>query len=87
LKFKLLVTVLAFFRACSPSWSEVKSSTITGSFTGVSEQLPQKEVVMALQSLGLGKLSVRKPNLLQFSTKSGPNAPLAVLGIGFDLLG
>jgi hypothetical protein len=25
--------------------------------------------------------------MLQFSTKAGPNAPLAVLGIGFDLLG
>jgi hypothetical protein len=87
LKFKLLVTVLAFFRACSPSWSEVKSSTITGIFTGKKETLPQYEVESALRSLGIRHLHVSKPNMFQFSTKAGPNAPLAVLGIGLDLLG
>ena len=50
----------------------------------------------ALKTLGLGnphnkyglaQLKVGKPNLWFFTMKSGPNAPIAVLGIGFDLLG
>jgi len=88
LKFKLLVTLMAFFRATSPKWAEVKTSTITGSFTGTSERLGSTEVSCALKSLGiLGNLVVRKPNMFHFSMKAGPNAPLAVLGIGFDLIG
>jgi hypothetical protein len=88
LKFKLLVTLLAFFRATSPKFAEVKTSTITGSFTGTSETLNVSEIRSALGSLGiLGKFHVGKPNMFHFSMKAGPNAPLAVLGIGFDLIG
>lgn len=87
IKFKLLVTLLAFFRATSPKWAEVKTSTITGPFTGESEVLSESEIRLALKDLGIGKLLVKKPNLFHFSMKAGPNAPLAVLGIGFDLIG
>lgn len=88
LKFKLLVTLLAFFRATSPVFAEIKTSTITGPFTGVTEILPDSEVRDALRSLGiLGRLKVKSPSMFHFSMKAGPNAPLAVLGIGFDLLG
>jgi hypothetical protein len=88
LKFKLLLTLLAFIRATSPKFAEIKTSTITGSFTGTSETLSVSEVSKALKSLGiLGNFHVGKPNMFHFSMKAGPNAPLAVLGIGFDLLG
>jgi hypothetical protein len=88
LKFKLLVTLLAFFRATSPAFAEVKTSTITGPFTGISETLPESEIRSALKSLGvLGNLKIGSPNMFHFSMKAGPNAPLAVLGIGFDLIG
>jgi len=65
----------------------VKTSTITGPFTGESEVLSESEIRLALKDLGIGKLLVKKPNLFHFSMKAGPNAPLAVLGIGFDLIG
>jgi hypothetical protein len=86
IKFKLLVTLLAFFRATSPAWSEVKTSTITDPFSGVSETLDESMIRQALIDLGITRLSVKKPNMFLFSMKSGPNAPLAVLGIGFDLI-
>lgn len=88
IKFKLFITLLAFFRATSPKYAEVKTSTITGAFTGTSETLSVSEVSSALKSLGiLGHFRVGKPNMFLFSMKAGPNAPLAVLGIGMDLIG
>jgi hypothetical protein len=50
--FKLLLTVLSFFRATSPEWAEVKVETITGEFTGTSPYLPTKTIVEALKSMG-----------------------------------
>jgi hypothetical protein len=89
--FKLLLTALSFFRATSPEWSEVKKSTITDPFTGRCATLPAKSIEAALKSMGWngkkGTLFKSKPSIFQFSQKAGPNANLAILGIGIDLLG
>ncbi|QKI79964.1 RNA-dependent RNA polymerase [Erysiphe necator associated mitovirus 16] len=89
--FKLLLTVLSFFRATSPEWAEVKKSTITDPFTGSCQTLQAKSIEVALKSMGWngkkGGLFRSKPTIFQFSQKAGPNANLAILGIGIDLLG
>lgn len=85
--FKLMVSVLSFFRATSPKYSVAKFSTITSGFTGCGETLPSAEIRQALADLGLQKLEVRKPSILWFSQKSGPNFPIATLGMGLDLIG
>lgn len=88
--FKLLCSALSFFRACSPSYGEVKVRTITGSFTGTSMVLPVPEVKQALRSMGAGfggTMFRSKPTIFQWTTKSGPNAYLSILGIGLDLTG
>lgn len=87
IKFKLLLTLLSFFRAASPEFADIKVQTITGAFSGISEEINPTEIREALKDLGLLTLKVKKPRLLQFTTKSGPSSPLAVLGIGFDLIG
>jgi hypothetical protein len=86
-KFKLLLSVLAFFRATSPKFSEPKFDTITSPFTGQSEYLPEGEIKVALRNLGINSFREKKPSIFHFTTKAGPNAPIAVLGLGFDLLG
>jgi hypothetical protein len=86
-KFKLLLSVLAFFRATSPKFSEPKFDTITLPFTGQGEYLPEEEIKEALRNLGIVSFREKKPSIFHFTTKAGPNAPLAVLGLGFDLLG
>jgi hypothetical protein len=86
-KFKLLLTVLAFFRATSPKFSEPKFDTITSPFGGQCEYLPEEEIKVALRNLGIESFREKKPSVFHFTTKAGPNAPLAVLGLGFDLLG
>jgi hypothetical protein len=89
--FKLLLTALSFFRATSPEWAEVKKSTITDPFSGTRLTLPAKSIEAALKSMGWngkkGTLFKSKPSIFQFSQKAGPNANLAILGIGIDLLG
>jgi len=50
--FKLLLTVLSFFRATSPEWAEVKKETITGPFTGQCQTLDTKSIEKALKSMG-----------------------------------
>ena len=50
--FKLLLTVLSFFRATSPEWAEVKKSTITDPFMGTCATLPAKSIEVALKSMG-----------------------------------
>lgn len=84
--FKLMVSVLSFFRATSPKYARPKFETITDSFSGVKETLPQKEIRQALLDLGIQKLVVKKPSVFWFSTKSGPNFPIATLGMGLDLI-
>jgi hypothetical protein len=89
--FKLLLTALSFFRATSPEWSEVKKTTITDPFMGVDPYLPTKSIEEALKSMGWdgkkGGLFKSKPTIFQFSQRAGPNANLAILGIGIDLVG
>jgi hypothetical protein len=89
--FKLLLTAISFFRACSPEWSEVKKGTIIDPFTGDCQTLPTKTIEQALRSMGWngkkGSMFKSKPTIFQFSQKAGPNANLAILGIGIDLLG
>jgi hypothetical protein len=89
--FKLLLTALSFFRATSPEWAEVKKCTITDPFMGSDQYLPTKSIEDALRSMGWngkkGSLFKSKPTIFQFSQKAGPNANLAILGIGIDLLG
>jgi hypothetical protein len=89
--FKLLLTAISFFRATSPEWAEVKKGTITDPFNGECMTLPTKSIEVALRSMGWngkkGSLFKSKPTIFQFSQKAGPNANLAILGIGIDLLG
>lgn len=84
--FKLFVTVLSFFRATSPVYSKPKFTTISGGFTGVSQVLPVGEIRQALKDLGITQLKVRKPSPVWLSMKSGPNFPLATVGMGVDLV-
>jgi hypothetical protein len=87
---KLLFTILSFFRAASPNYSETKIRSITGWFTGSYLQLTDSKIKVALTSMGAkcdGSLFKSKPSLYFNSTKSGPNSTIAVLGIGLDLVG
>jgi len=84
---KLLLSVLSFFRATSPDFSETKTQTITGNFTGECLFLPRDEVTGALRSMNSKNLKFKsKPSLYFNSYKSGPNSTIAVLGIGLDLV-
>jgi len=89
--FKLGVSVLSIFRCTSPKWSQWKVDTITAPLLeGACSTLPEKQIRFALKSMGLlkgKKIFKSSPNIFQFSVKAGPNAPLAVLGIGLDLIG
>lgn len=87
---KLLFSVLSWFRAASPEFSETKIETITGRFTGEVLELDPKLLKEALLSMKIpmeGKMFKSKPSLTFNSTKSGPNSTIAVLGIGLDLVG
>lgn len=90
LLFKLVLSFLSFFRATSPRFSEAKFSTITAPFGGVCETLDSRVLGEALRSLerSAGRRLVfrHKPSIFMFTTKAGPNAPLAILGIGLDLV-
>jgi len=90
LLFKVLLTLISFFRAASPTYGVVKKSTIIGQFTGRYSTLREHQIVNALRSMGWngkkGSLFSRKPSVLHFTLKSGPNAPIAVLGMGLDLI-
>jgi len=87
---KLLFSILSWFRAASPDYSETKIKTITGEFTGEVLELDPKLLRKALLSMKIpmnGKMFKSKPSLLFNSTKAGPNSTIAVLGIGLDLVG
>jgi hypothetical protein len=84
---KLLFSALSFFRCSSPKYAPTKISTITGNFTGESRTLDRNILIQAINSMGLTEGMFRsKASIINFSTKAGPNAPLAVLGLGIDLI-
>jgi len=84
---KLLFSALSFFRCSSPKYAPTKISTITGDFTGSSRTLDRDILIKAIESMGLtGQIFKSKASIINFSTKAGPNAPLAVLGLGIDLI-
>jgi hypothetical protein len=60
--FKLFVSALSFFRATSPEYSQAKFSTISGEFTGRSQELPITEIRQALKDLGISRLVVKSPS-------------------------
>jgi hypothetical protein len=45
------------------------------------------EIREGLVSLGITKLIVNSPKIFLVSAKSGPNFPIATLGLGLDLIG
>jgi hypothetical protein len=61
---KILFSILSFFRATSPNFSSPKYKTITGKFTGQCLMLPELEIRLALQSMGLSGL-IAKKNILR----------------------
>jgi hypothetical protein len=61
--------------------------SITAPFNGVETKLDQQELKNALKSLGITTLRVGKPSIFWASSKSGPNLPVATLGLGLDLIG
>jgi hypothetical protein len=49
---KISLSLLAFFRCTSPKYSPTKIETITGSFTGSCQTLDEKDIRVALHSMG-----------------------------------
>ena len=87
IKIKLILSMLAFFRACSPKYSKVSWSSITDPFNGVSTSLSEMKLRKGLKSLGITTIKVGKPSIFWASSKTGPNFPVATLGLGLDLIG
>jgi len=56
IQLKLILSMLAWFRAASPKYSETKYTSVTQPFTGVSETLDVWELRRALKSLGITTL-------------------------------
>jgi hypothetical protein len=85
--FKLLSSILVFFRACCPT-SKVRPSynSIIGAFTGVSTTLDIDQIIYALASAGLRPLKVKTPRLFRPSSKAGPNGSNAITSMGIDLV-
>jgi len=87
IKLKLILSMLSFFRACSPVYRKVSWESIVAPFGGVKTTLDEFELKKALKSLGITTLRVGKPSIFFASSKSGPNLPVATLGLGLDLIG
>jgi hypothetical protein len=87
IKVKLILSMLTFFRACSPSYRKVSWSSITDPSIGTTTTLDETRLLKALKSLGITTLRVGKPSIFFASSKVGPNLPVATLGIGLDLIG
>jgi len=87
IKLKLVLSMLSFFRACSPAYRKVSWDSIVKPFQGNKTTLDQQELKNALKSLGITTLKVGKPSIFWASSKSGPNLPVATLGLGLDLIG
>jgi len=86
IQVKLLLTLLSFFRACSPSFRLVNWDSIVKPNLGDST-LNVVELKAALKSLGITTLRVGKPSIFYASSKAGPNFPVATIGLGLDLIG
>lgn len=52
LLFKILLSIISFFRCASPKYGVVKKSTITDPFKGKYETLDQSHIKRALRSMG-----------------------------------
>jgi len=87
IRVKLILSMLSFFRACSPKYSKVSWSSITDPFNGESTTLSYIRLRKALKSLGITTLKVGNPSIFWASSKAGPNFPVATLGLGLDLIG
>jgi len=59
---KLLFSILSFFRATSPVFSKANFKTITRKFTGNCMFLPEKEIRMALMSMGFNSIHAQRLN-------------------------
>lgn len=59
---KLLFSILSFFRATSPSFSKANFKTITRKFTGSCMFLPEREIRMALMSMGFNSIHAKRIN-------------------------
>nr|UPW42085.1 MAG: putative RNA dependent RNA polymerase [Guangdong mito-like virus 9] len=82
--YRAFISLLAFFRACSPE-HEIKFNTVTAPFNGISESIKPEIILKGIESLGVPKLKLRRPRLF-WSTKTGVNAKFAFLSSGLDLL-
>jgi hypothetical protein len=89
IQVKLILSLLSFFRACSPKYRKVDWGSIESPFTGKSRTLGKIELSNAIRSLGITTLtkSIGKPSIFFASAKVGPNLPVASLGLGLDLIG
>jgi len=87
IRVKLILSMMSFFRACSPKYSKVSWSSITDPFNGRDTNLSSIRLLAALKSLGITTLKVGKPSIFWASSKAGPNFPVATLGLGLDLIG
>jgi hypothetical protein len=86
IQVKLLLSLLSFFRACSPSFRKVSWDSIVKPNSGEGT-LNVGELKAALKSLGITTLLVGKPSIFYASSKAGPNFPVATIGLGLDLIG
>jgi len=86
IRVKLLLTLLSFFRACSPSFRKVSWDSIVKPNLGDST-LNVVELEAALKSLGITTIKVGNPSIFYASSKAGPNFPVATIGLGLDLIG
>lgn len=85
--FKLLSSLLVFFRASCPTGKvRVNYSSIVSPFTGSREVLEGDKIVHSLASCGVKPIKCHKPKLLRPSSKAGPNGNNAILSMGIDLL-
>lgn len=81
IKLKLFLTMLSFFRACSPLFRKVDYTSIVQPNRG-SASLSIVELRSALKSLGITVIKTGKPSIFFASSKAGPNFPVATLGLG-----
>jgi hypothetical protein len=72
---RALISVLAIFRACSPT-HEIKFSTVTSPFGGKSKTYDHDIVRNVLDSMNIEHLEVKQPYFFK-SNKTGANAMIA----------
>jgi hypothetical protein len=83
LTFKLLSSVLCFFRACCPTGKvRVSYNSIILPPTGKKTTFDDQQIIYGLSSLGVKPLRVMPPRILRPSSKAGPNGTNAILSLG-----